>query len=230
MTSLATEPDRHTDGPALVLSIVPDLDEDRADTSADTVSAADLPAIAAELLATIERTEKAVADLVALKDTVRAWFVKFTQEAWSTAEVAGLCSTWERYCESVGVPPRPSHAGAVNVRGTVNLPITVASLRQSMVLTEMQAGVMLAALPENQRFIPSQQSWNVAAASAVLDDPHWDPLGPKSKSPCICPTARTEFARRAIENVGRNAVVDMASLVVSCPAVTHTPYEEADHG
>jgi hypothetical protein len=233
MTSLATEPDRHPDGPALVLSVVPDLEEAETTTEgADTdVSAsalsADLPAIAAELLATIERTDKAVAELAALKETVRTWYVKFTKDAWATANVAGLCATWERYCESVGVPPRPDHASspARNVRGTVRVPITARVLRSATGLAEAQVEVMIAALPEDQRFTSSQQSWNVTAASAVLDDPLWDPLAKGGGHRCICPTARADFQRRAVSNYGTGTLVDVDTLVIDCPASKHEPVE-----
>jgi len=224
MTATTTRPEAVVtdDAPAFVLSAVPD--------QPDVTRVTDLAAIVAELKATNERTAEAEAALVALKETVRQWFAKFTKESWDFANGKdggdSLCATWERYCSEVGVPPRPERSSPVVVRGFVKMPLSAVTIADQTRIPRDVAQKMIASLPEEERFTRVSNAWNVAVSSVDLDDPTWEPLAKtRSNLPCVCPRARAEFVSKAVSNYGRSAVVDMPSLSVDCPASVHIPVE-----
>jgi hypothetical protein len=224
------EPDVVIDAPASVLSIVPDL-PDEPEEVIDTVSTADLPGIVAELVDTLGRIDVATTALAELKDTVRAWFVKFTKDAWECGDgnlgSDSLCETWERYLAEVGVPGRPNRSPAVNADGQFRVPITAANLRSatSIGLTDAQARAMIAGLPEADRYTPRTANFNLRISQIDLDDKTWDPLS-KTTQRCVCPQARIEYQTQARANYGRDVLVDLSRVRVQyCPATTHIPWK-----
>jgi hypothetical protein len=222
MTATTTRPEAVVtdDAPAFVLSAVPDLP--------DVTRVTDLAAIVAELKATNERTAVAEVALVALKETVRQWFVKFTKDSWEFANSDSLCATWERYTAEVGIPARPERSNPVTVRGIVKLPLSAVTVADTVKVSRAMAQVMIDALPEGERYTQISNAWNVTVSRIDLDDPNWEPLLKRRPSSCICPAARVDYLARVRSNYGTRAVVDLASLSIDCPAVNHIPVEVSD--
>jgi hypothetical protein len=223
MTATTTRPEvvANDDAPAFVLSAVPD--------QPDVTRVTDLAAIVAELKATNERTAKAEADLVALKETVRQWFIKFTKDSWDFANGKygddSLCATWERYCAEVGVPPRPEKSNPILVRGNVKMPLSAITIADTTRIPRAVAQKMIDSLPEEERFSVTQNSWNVTVGQFDLDDPTWEPLLRKRPNSCCCVAARADFANKVRANYGAKAFADMATLTIDCPALAHVPWE-----
>lgn len=184
----------------------------------------DLHALVAEVNATTDRAVTAQTELEAERTAVRTWYREFIQDSWEYADRAQHCPTWERCCAEAGVPGR-TKSRSVTVNGTTRVPITEDTLAASAKLPRAMTRIMVAALPEEDRFTNHDAAWHLTLPAMSMFPDDWDPLDRRGMRGCVCPAAREAYRVHARNIYGSTVVVTDMTVLSGCSATHHTQEE-----